>query len=58
MELYLTEKLLSICESSKVDPLIPFSGVYGVNNLTEEQRVQVETELIKQRVFNDKNLNK
>ena len=47
MKTNLTEKLLSICESSKVDPLTPFSGVYGVNNLTEEQRVQIEVQLIK-----------
>lgn len=47
MKSNLTEKLLSICESSKVDPLTPFSGVYGVNNLTEEQSIQIEAELIK-----------
>ena len=47
MKSNLTEKLLSICECNEVDPLTPFSGVYGVNNLTEEQRVQIEVQLIK-----------
>lgn len=53
MKSNLVNKLLSICQHSEVDGLIPFLGVYGYNNiesiaqLTEEQRVQVEAEFIK-----------
>jgi hypothetical protein len=39
MKSNLTEKLLSICGNS--------IEVFGINNLTEEQRSQIETELIK-----------
>jgi hypothetical protein len=39
MKSNLTEKLLSICGNT--------NEVFGINNLTEEQRVQVEAELIK-----------
>jgi hypothetical protein len=39
MKSNLTEKLLSICGNT--------NEVFGINNLTEEQRVQIETQLIK-----------
>ena len=41
MKVELTEKLMSICADEASD------GTYGIDNLTEEQRIQVEAELIK-----------
>lgn len=40
MKSNLTEKLLSICEGNS-------NQAFGINNLTEEQRIQIEAELIK-----------
>ena len=40
MKSNLTEKLLSICEGNS-------NQAFGINDLTEEQRIQIEAELIK-----------
>jgi len=45
MKSNLVEKLLSICGESK--DTFGINPEFGINNLTEEQRVQVEAELIK-----------
>jgi len=45
MKSNLTEKLLSICDGNS-------NQVFGINDSTEEQRVQVEAELIKHFEFN------
>ena len=45
MKSNLTEKLLSICESA--DKTYGCNDIQGITQLTEEQRVQVEVELIK-----------
>jgi len=45
MKSNLTEKLLSICGSA--DKIYGYNDIESITQLTEEQRVQVETELIK-----------
>lgn len=53
MKSNLTKELLSICQGFEVgDVSIPFSDAYGLNNLNEKQRIEIETHLIKHFEFN------
>jgi len=55
MKSNLTEKLLSICGSA--DKTYGYNDIESITKLTEEQRIQIEAELIKHFEFDNIPLN-